>query len=70
MTSAWNKFRLYSGTELDAPPVFAGAAFIRTAMVDGFAYFVQPETPNGDIDIILSLGKFTWDYLNQDEDFR
>lgn len=70
MTSAWNKFPLYSGTELDAPPVFAGAAFIRTGMVDGFAYFLQPETPNGDIDIILSLGKFTWDYLNQDEDFR
>lgn len=70
MTSALNKFRLYSGTELDAPPVFVAAAFICTAIVDGFAYFVQSETPNGDIDIVLSLGKFTWDYLDQDEDFR
>lgn len=70
MMSAWNKFLLHSGAELDAPPEFAGAAFICAATVDGLAYFLQPETPNGDIDIILSLGKFTWDYLDQDKDFR
>lgn len=70
ITSAWHKYPLYSGAELDVAPVFVSPSFTLTALVDGLAYFLQPKESDGDIDIVMSLSEPVWDYLDRHGGFR
>ncbi|RTE73706.1 hypothetical protein BHE90_011844 [Fusarium euwallaceae] len=70
ITSAWHKYPLYSGAELDVAPVFVSPSFTLSTLVDGLAYFLQPKESNGDINIVMSLSEPVWDHLDRDMGFR
>ncbi|KAH6989123.1 transferase, partial [Ilyonectria sp. MPI-CAGE-AT-0026] len=68
ITTGWHHFPLYSGTELDIPPVFA-APISMESLFDGMVLFVEPKAKDGGIEAIASMAASTWELLDADEEF-
>ncbi|KAF4968639.1 hypothetical protein FSARC_4014 [Fusarium sarcochroum] len=70
ITTAWNKFSLYAGADLEVPPTIACVPFTPTNLVDGLGFFLQPRDGNGDIVVALALDQAVWEVLDDDAAFR
>ncbi|KAJ4252918.1 hypothetical protein NW762_010824 [Fusarium torreyae] len=70
ITTAWNKFSLYTGADMEVPPTIACVPFTETNLVDGLGFFLQPRDGNGDIAVALALNQAVWENLDDDASFR
>ncbi|ETK75447.1 hypothetical protein F441_18305 [Phytophthora nicotianae CJ01A1] len=78
MVSQWNKFGMYTHTELDVPPALVGQPFTPISLIDGLIYFMATEdqlnqctgVTSGSIDVSMALNESAWGILDQDVAFR
>ncbi|KAJ0419174.1 transferase family-domain-containing protein [Aspergillus carlsbadensis] len=68
IATGWHRFPLYSGAELDRPPVFASPVPME-ALFDGMVLFVEPKARDRGVEAIVFLKRSTWEVLDRDEEF-
>ncbi|KAL3490345.1 transferase [Aspergillus germanicus] len=68
IATGWHRFPLYTGAELDGPPVFASPVPME-ALFDGMVLFVEPKTKDWGLDAIAFMRRSTWGVLDRDEEF-
>ncbi|KAH7211466.1 transferase [Fusarium oxysporum] len=68
IATGWHRFPLWSGAELEVPPIFASPVFMES-LFDGMVCFVVPRAKDGGLDAIATMKSSAWAHLEKDEAF-